>query len=142
MSTDRDYEYLDNKLDGYVRLDDVSELKVNQHFRFTKNRYRQPGRSCSYSIVKKIDKDGNIWINGFRSAEYPDWKLDMESGLKQIRVYIKDPTIEHTGVCSECGDRVDKPYVKCYYCMVNNTKFTGLKKLPLVREQTKLSEEC
>ena len=138
MNTDRDAAYFDTKLKDYIRLEDVTELKVNQHFRFTKNRFRQPGRSCAYAVVKKIDTDGNIWINGFKpNAEYPDWRLDMASGLKQIRVYIKDPTIEHTGLCSECGDRVQSPYIRCYYCMVNN--FNG--KLPLTRENTELSEE-
>jgi len=122
---DRDFKHLHNKLNGYDRIENkdvLANLKVGQHFRYTTNKYQEPGRHCKYGVVKSIDADGQIWINGFKMTEtYPDWKLDLKSGLKQTTVYIKKvDDVPHNGKCSRCNGYVKFPYRVCYYCKWNS----------------------
>lgn len=110
------------KLVGWDRLDDLSDLKVGDHLRLTKNKYQGKGRVCSYIVVQKVieatdEKTKEIWINSFGAKQYKDWLLDVDNPFKQIRVYRRLKPLEHTGFCIKgCGSIVKEPYYLCFHC--------------------------
>ena len=101
------------KLEDY-ELVEPRLLKVGSHFRYTKNKYREDGRTCNYAIVKKVLKDGSLVVNGYK-PKYPDWTIKPSCRYKQYLFY-KKKELEYTGECLKCKGDVDEPYLICYTC--------------------------
>ena len=114
---DLDYNFKDNKLDGY-ELVDYKTLKVGDHFRITSNIYKQDGRKCSYMIVKKVLDDGKLKCNSYKEL-YSDWVIDPDNRWKNYKFYYKKPVLP-CGKCMRCEKRVPDPYLICIDCRLSN----------------------
>jgi hypothetical protein len=115
MPMDIDREFLENKLQGYKLVDDLQTIKVNDHCRYTSNKYKQDGRKCAYIIIKSIDKNGVLTVNSYK-PQYDDWKIDPFNQYKKFRFYKKDEPV-YTGECSKCGFKpLRNPYTTCLDC--------------------------
>lgn len=70
---------------------DHTELTAGQHFRYTVDKYKQPGvRKCVYAIVDKVSKDKTAFsIGGYKSDPLERWTLDTTNQWKTYRFYIK-----------------------------------------------------
>jgi len=115
-----DKELLETKLVGWEECK-VADLEVGNHIRVTKNKYKQPGRTCSYCVVQRCEGDKTL-VNSFGEKKYADWLLDPDNPFKQIKIYRRPETSkqEHTGFCIRgCGSVVKEPYYLCYYCRSN-----------------------
>jgi hypothetical protein len=107
-----DFEHHE-KLQDY-ELIEPEKLKAGSHFRYSKNKYKEEGRSCNYAIVKKVLEDGTLVVNGYKS-KFQDWKIKPSCRYKQYLFY-KKKELEYTGECLKCGNDVDEPYFICYTC--------------------------
>lgn len=113
-----DFEFLDNKLKDYEEIANVNDLKIGDHLRVTSNIYKQPGRKCSYIVLKdKVTQtDGGVtWLVNSYKPMYNDWAVSFDNPYKQYRAYkkIEKP---YTGQCDICNLSVASPYTRCYNC--------------------------
>ena len=109
------------------KLKDYEEVKIDSliaghHLRYTKNRYKEEGRTCSYAVVQRVDTklvQGKtlLWVNSYKEQRYKDWVIDVTNPFKQIRLY-KRKERPWTGICSNdgCNSLVSKPYYTCWDC--------------------------
>ena len=115
---DRDEQFTNNKLLGYLKIK-PEDIKVGDHLRVTKNKYKDIGRICTYNVITKITKDENgartFEANSYKTREYPDWILDFTNQYKQLQAYRK-PAQEENNVCDTCGLYVKHPYHTCWNC--------------------------
>ena len=115
---DRDEAFANNKLLGYLKIK-PEEIRVGDHLRVTKNKYKDTGRICTYNVITKITKDENgarvFEANSYKTREYPDWILDFTNQYKQLQAYRK-PAQEENNVCDTCGLYVKHPYHTCWNC--------------------------
>jgi len=92
-----DHQYIDNKLKDYIQIDH-SKLRKGHHFRYCKNRYKQEGRDCCYSVVKDVLADGSLMVNGYTKGgekpQYPDWKIEPLHRYKCFTFYRRKDDIE------------------------------------------------
>jgi len=104
-----------DKLKNYDRVVPAS-LQVDDHIRYTSNKYKEVGRKCCYGIVKAVNEDGTFMINGYSPNginEYPDWKLDITNKFKCVLLYKK---VVKFNDCIKCGGEVIEPYKMCLMC--------------------------
>jgi len=81
-----DSQFFENKLKDYIEIKST-DLKVDDHFRYTSNVYKEPDkRKCCYAVVKKLNDDGSFMVNGYKPM-YDDWKIDTQNKYKQYRFY-------------------------------------------------------
>ena len=89
---DRDEAFVDNKLLGYLKIK-PEDIRVGDHLRVTKNKYKDTGRICTYNVITKITKDEDgvrtFEANSYKTREYPDWILDFTNQYKQLQAYRK-----------------------------------------------------
>jgi len=115
MPMDIDHEFLDTKLKDYTLVDDLQTIKVNDHCRYTSNKYKEDGRKCAYIIVRAVDENGVLTVNSYK-PQYGDWKIDPYNQYKKFRFYKKDEPV-YTGECSKCGFKpLRNPYTTCLDC--------------------------
>ena len=122
-SVDFDLEHRQDKLLGWesVNLDD---LKQGDHIRVTANRYKSSGRSCSHVVIQKIEENDegerDIYVNSYKQRKYADWKLKPNCPYKQQQYYIRNDTLEHTGLCVKCKKaQVPENIYLCSFCRYN-----------------------
>ena len=109
-----DTQFFENKLKDYTEIQ-YSELKVGDHFRYTSSVYKEPdARKCCYAIVKKINEDNSLMVNGYKPT-YSDWKLDPNNKYRQFKFYKRLVT----GKCAVCFKPVQN-YSTCYDCSKKN----------------------
>ena len=115
---DRDEEFKNNKLLGYLKIK-PEEIRVGDHLRVTKNKYKDIGRICTYNVITKITKDEDgvrtFEANSYKDKQYPDWILDFTNQYKQLQAYRK-PAQDENNVCDTCGLYVKHPYKTCWNC--------------------------
>jgi len=103
------------KLNGYEEIG-VEELVIGCHYRITSNKYQEEGRKLGYIVIKKINKDGSIMVNGYGEQKFPNWKVQHNNKYKRYRYYRKKE-LEWTGLCLDCSKSIKEPYFKCFDCM-------------------------
>ena len=101
-----------DKLKGYIETS-ADKLKVNDHIRYTTNKYKEEGRKIAYGVVKSINP---ITVNSYKDIKYANWKLDVNNKYKGIRLYIKKDEI-YSGFCVECNEKIDTKYEYCFTCL-------------------------
>ncbi len=115
---DRDEEFINNKLLGYFKIK-PEDIRVGDHLRVTKNKYKDTGRICTYNVITNISKDENgariFEANSYKTREYPDWILDFTNQYKQLQAYRK-PAHKENNECDTCGLYVKHPYHTCWNC--------------------------
>ena len=115
---DRDEAFKNNKLLGYLKIK-PEEIRVGDHLRVTKNKYKDIGRICTYNVITKITKDEDgvrtFEANSYKDKQYPDWILDFTNQYKQLQAYRK-PAQKENNVCDTCGLYVKHPYKTCWNC--------------------------
>ena len=100
------------KLTGYTEVS-IDELKINDHIRYTSNKYKEEGRKISYGVVKSINP---LTVNSYKDIKFPDWKLDINNKYKGIRLYVKSDNV-YSGFCIECNATTNVKYELCYNCL-------------------------
>jgi len=115
-------EQFQEKLKDYEEVKADYEWKSGDHLRYTKNKYREDTRTCSYAVVQRVDRElvqGKtlLWVNSYKERKYGDWVIDISNPFKQIRLYKRKIRV-WTGVCSNdgCNSLVSKPYYTCWDC--------------------------
>lgn len=108
-----DIETFEDKLLNYEEVR-IEELIVGDHFRVSSNKYKQPGRKLSYCIIKSIESNGNLIVNGYKPI-YKDWIIDPTHKYKQYRFYKIKPIL-FCGLCLICEEKIDEKFEKCYKC--------------------------
>ena len=104
-----------DKLKGYTEIN-VNDLKINDHIRYTSNKYKDDGRKISYGVVKSINP---LMVNSYKDIKFPDWKLDINNKYKGIRLYKKLDKV-FSGFCVDCNEKVDTKYECCFTCLNEN----------------------
>ena len=120
---DRDEEFMNDKLLGYFKIK-PEQIRVGDHLRITKNKYKEDGRICTYNVIQSIaSNDEGVKIykaNSYKDKQYPDWILDFTNQYKQLQAYRK-PDKEHNSECDLCGLYVKSPYRVCWSCRTKNS---------------------
>ncbi len=115
---DRDEEFLKDKLLGFVKIK-PEDIRVGDHLRITKNKYKSEGRICTYNVITSVTKEDNgeltFEANNYKNREYPDWILDFTNQYKQLQAYRKPP-LKENNECDTCGLFVKQPYHTCWNC--------------------------
>ena len=128
MPMDIDREFLNSKLQGYKLVDNLDDIKPNDHLRYTSNKYREDGRKCAYIVVKSIDENKVMTVNSYRPL-YEDWQIDPFNQYKKYRFYRKDEPV-FTGECFKCGFKpLRNPYTTCLDCRPVKGKVVNPKSL-------------
>tara|TARA_R110000851_G_scaffold72_2_gene310 strand:- start:2346 stop:2618 length:273 start_codon:yes stop_codon:yes gene_type:complete len=86
--TSTDKENFD-KLRGFTEISN-KDLNINDHFRYTCDKYKEYGRDCKYGIVVEIDDDGEITAQCYKPRpEYKPFELNTDNSYKNFRFYKK-----------------------------------------------------
>ena len=70
----------------------ASEIKEGDYLRITKNIYRKYDRKILFVLVKGIDSDGTLTVNGFKE-KYPDYQIKPYDKNKQFNFYKKKQVV-------------------------------------------------
>ena len=127
MSLSKNDEEFAEKLKDYEEVK-VHDFKAGDHLRYSKAKYKEDGRSCSYVVVQRVDTSlvkGKVllWVNSYGQQKFPDWCLDVENPFKKIRLYKRKERV-WTGICNSdnCNTSTRKPYHSCYDCFIDQKK--------------------
>ena len=103
------------KLTGYTEVS-IDELKINDHIRYTSNKYKEEGRKISYGVVKSINP---LTVNSYKDMKFANWKLDVMNKYKNIRLYMKLDKV-YSGFCVKCSYPINIKYERCFTCLNEN----------------------
>ena len=83
-----------HKLNDYEVVS-FSDLKLDDHCRYTSNVYQATGRKLAYAVIHEIDYENKVMkVNGYKSnhdeeKKYPDWDLNLNNKYKNYIFYKK-----------------------------------------------------
>jgi hypothetical protein len=92
------------------------DIEIGMHLRVTMNIYQKNGRKIRYVIVKQVDTEGTLIVNGY-DQNYPDWLIKPYDKNKKFIFYKKIQKL-YSGICLSCERDTDNRHPLCYTCFI------------------------